>query len=337
MHYDIFISYRRENGSQMARLLSTTLEDRGYKCFLDVEELKAGHFDEALLRNIEASPNFLVVLSPGCLERCKNEGDWLRNEIAHAIALKKKIIPVMLPGFDFPPKADLPEEIRELDRHQAVLYSNDYFKAMLLKLCSHLGEPGAQSQAEEPEPKPQAGSVLENWTLLWNNTPSRGFWAFTAFLLGLLALDFLPGWKPASAFGNVNFIVSILFLGFPLWGITFAHRKSKLFNLTGMQVMEWTFMAMLLWYFLKIWQWFALFGAGLSAYRAFDLQFLKQPIILFLCLAFLYSGFFLCFVKKNWIRFTGAGVGLTAFSALLLSYFVSDNDAMRQWIGCLTF
>lgn len=141
MHYDIFISYRRENGSQMARLLCSNLEERGYKCFLDVEELKAGHFDEALLRNIESSESFILVLSPGCLDRCRNKGDWLRREIAHAIGLKKRIVPVMLPGFQFPPPENLPEELRDLDRHNAVPYSNDFFKAMMEKLCSLLGKP----------------------------------------------------------------------------------------------------------------------------------------------------------------------------------------------------
>lgn len=141
MNYDIFISYRRENGSQMARLLCTNLEDRGYKCFLDVEELKAGHFDEALLRNIESSASFILVLSPGCLDRCQNEEDWLRLEIAHALRLNKKIVPVMLSGFHFPPAEELPEELRDLDRHNAISYSNEFFKPMMEKLCGYLGQP----------------------------------------------------------------------------------------------------------------------------------------------------------------------------------------------------
>jgi formylglycine-generating enzyme required for sulfatase activity len=141
MNYDLFISYRRENGSQMARLLRTYLEERGYRVFLDVEELKAGHFDMALLRNIEAAQTFIVILSPGCLDRCKNDGDWLRIEIAQALKLGKKIIPLMMEGFKFPPKTEMPEDMNELDRHQAVLYSNDFFQASMDKLCGNLGSP----------------------------------------------------------------------------------------------------------------------------------------------------------------------------------------------------
>jgi hypothetical protein len=49
--YDVFISYRRESGSQLASLLKVYLEVRGLSTFLDVTSLGGGKFDEALLTN----------------------------------------------------------------------------------------------------------------------------------------------------------------------------------------------------------------------------------------------------------------------------------------------
>ena len=51
--YDIFISYRRENGAMTARLLYDRFTDMGLNVFLDLEELSSGHFDIALYQIIE--------------------------------------------------------------------------------------------------------------------------------------------------------------------------------------------------------------------------------------------------------------------------------------------
>jgi hypothetical protein len=143
--YDVFISYRREGGAETARLLRTELEDRGYRVFIDVENLQQGHYDEALLRNIEASRSFIVVLNPGALDRCVNEGDWLRVEIAHALKMRRKVVPVLMPGFKFPEPASMPEEMRELPRHQSVDYEHRYFDATLSTLCAYIGSPSRKN------------------------------------------------------------------------------------------------------------------------------------------------------------------------------------------------
>ena len=39
MKYDVFISYRREDGKEYARQIQLKLENYGYSVFLDVEEL----------------------------------------------------------------------------------------------------------------------------------------------------------------------------------------------------------------------------------------------------------------------------------------------------------
>ncbi|MDP6634080.1 MAG: toll/interleukin-1 receptor domain-containing protein [Phycisphaerae bacterium] len=135
----VFISYRREDGSQTARLLRAELQQRGYQTFLDVDDLKPGHFDEALLNQIESARNFLLILSPNSLKRCSNDRDWLRREIVHALKTKRNIIPVLMPEFEFPEPDELPEDIRPLSIHHGIQYNHDYFDAMIKKLDRYLG------------------------------------------------------------------------------------------------------------------------------------------------------------------------------------------------------
>ena len=92
--YDIFISYRRDGGAQYARILQLMLSQRGYRVFLDYDELKDGVFGKRIKAAIKAAPVFMLVLSKDSLDRCKNENDWVREEILYAIEHQKKIVPV---------------------------------------------------------------------------------------------------------------------------------------------------------------------------------------------------------------------------------------------------
>jgi len=131
--YDVFLSYRRDGGETMAILLRDRLTAKGYRVFLDVESLNSGSFNEKLLHVISECTDFIVVLSKGSLERCANEGDWVRVEIAHALAKKKNIVPIMLRSFEWP--ASLPDDIDELRIQNGVnASSNEYFDAAVDRL-----------------------------------------------------------------------------------------------------------------------------------------------------------------------------------------------------------
>lgn len=110
--YDIFISYRRDGGQQYARILQMALAQKGYKVFLDYDELSDGIFGEKIKAAIIEAPIFIIVLSKGALERCKSEKDWVRNEILFAISQKKYIININPDDtFDGIPE-DIPDEIK---------------------------------------------------------------------------------------------------------------------------------------------------------------------------------------------------------------------------------
>ncbi len=117
--YDIFISYRREGGAQYARILQLMLIQRGYKVFLDYDELTDGVFSDKIRAAIKEAPVFMLVLSGGAMQRCANEGDWVREEITLAVRQKKHIVPVNPDnGFDGFPDG-MPAELKEsIGSHQ---------------------------------------------------------------------------------------------------------------------------------------------------------------------------------------------------------------------------
>jgi membrane-associated phospholipid phosphatase len=133
-----FISYRRETGSIMARIVQSELKKRGHLSFLDVDDLGPKQFGERLLREIESVPNFVVVLSPGSMDRCQAHDDWLRREISHAITTHRNIVPLMVDEFQYPPKEKIPDDLEELLHHNGVNYSHEYFAATFDKLADFL-------------------------------------------------------------------------------------------------------------------------------------------------------------------------------------------------------
>ena len=135
-----FISYRREADAETARLIWSELRARGWQAFLDVEDLGASRFDDRILLEIQNAKCFIVILSPGCLDRCVQKKDWVRREIAHAISRGRHIVPLVKEGFSFPPEEALPEPIRALPNYNCVKYSNEYFDATMDKLVSFLSE-----------------------------------------------------------------------------------------------------------------------------------------------------------------------------------------------------
>jgi len=116
--YDVFISYRRDGGENFATILYERLTAKGYRVFQDVEEMNPGDFNTQLLDIIEGCTDFVVVCSGGALDRCANEGDWVRREIAHALQLGKNVVPVLLRNFAWP--ANLPEDLAELPNKAGV-------------------------------------------------------------------------------------------------------------------------------------------------------------------------------------------------------------------------
>ena len=132
----IFISYRREAGSGYAKLIKKHLENAGYGVFLDVDDMKSGHYEEELVRRIDEATDFILICTKDVLERCREEGDCVRAEVLHALKTGKNIIPVTFQGFFMPP--GLPEEFGELSRFQQIFYVHEHADACLTRISNVL-------------------------------------------------------------------------------------------------------------------------------------------------------------------------------------------------------
>ncbi len=99
MDNSVFISYRQSAGGFIARAVYQNLEAHGYDVFWDVESIGADEFGPIILNQIAARPYFLVILTPGTLERCVEADDWLLHEIKHAVSLKRRIVLLHTPHF----------------------------------------------------------------------------------------------------------------------------------------------------------------------------------------------------------------------------------------------
>lgn len=158
----IFISYRRDGGDVFARLLYERLTAEGYCVFYDIESLRAGKFNIALYEKILECKDFLLILSPGCLDRCSSSKDWLRQEIELAQNCDRKIIPLIMHGFEFP--AELPNSMKDLPKYNGIKVEMDDFNSVIAKLKNNFlseipypkDDPAENQleQSERPESKP---------------------------------------------------------------------------------------------------------------------------------------------------------------------------------------
>ncbi len=133
---DVFLSYRRAHW-QNARLVRAELE-KSHRVFLDVIDLRNGDFAEALLHAVSTSKNFVVLLTKDNLERWQSPDDWVRKEIAHALANEVNVVPVMWGDFEFPAVEELPEEIRGLPGCNAIRCTHETYEGAVGKLREFL-------------------------------------------------------------------------------------------------------------------------------------------------------------------------------------------------------
>uniref|UniRef100_A0A0N5BXX2 ADP-ribosyl cyclase/cyclic ADP-ribose hydrolase n=1 Tax=Strongyloides papillosus TaxID=174720 RepID=A0A0N5BXX2_STREA len=142
--YDIFISYRRSNGNQLASLIKVMLTVQGYKVFIDVDRLHAGKFDSSLLKNIQAAKHFILVLTEHSLDRLINDhtcDDWIHKELKCAFEHNKNIVPVIADGFKWPADPnEIPADIRQIITFNGVNWVHEYQDACITKIKRFLTE-----------------------------------------------------------------------------------------------------------------------------------------------------------------------------------------------------
>lgn len=132
----VFISYRRFPSAYTARAVFLALTQKGIDTFLDVESIPAGDFERVILTQIAIRRNFLLILAPETLTRCKDPNDWLRREILHALQTQRNIIPILFFLTPSDLEAELIPELRPLLAYSPVVMIHDYFNAIMGDIIS---------------------------------------------------------------------------------------------------------------------------------------------------------------------------------------------------------
>ncbi|KAM5273310.1 NAD(+) hydrolase SARM1 [Ctenodactylus gundi] len=137
---DVFISYRRNSGSQLASLLKVHLQLHGFSVFIDVEKLEAGKFEDKLIQSVMGARNFVLVLSAGALDKCMQDHDckdWVHKEIVTALSCGKNIVPI-IDGFEWPEPQALPEDMQAVLTFNGIKWSHEYQEATIEKIIRFL-------------------------------------------------------------------------------------------------------------------------------------------------------------------------------------------------------
>ena len=146
----VFISYRREDAAGYARAIYEELTERftADRIFMDVDAIEPGlPFDE-VIRNAVGQCEALLVLigarwlapQPDGKTRLEDERDFVRLEIAAALARNIRVIPVLLDGTPMPKEAELPEALRGLVWRNAIEVSNTRFNTDVDRLANVLAK-----------------------------------------------------------------------------------------------------------------------------------------------------------------------------------------------------
>ena len=153
----IFISYRRGLDTPSAGWLRALLIEHGFtsdQVFLDVDGIQPGEdFVEILEAQVEGCDVLLCTIGRGWLDaidRLAEPKDYVRIEIAAALAKRKRVIPLLLDEARMPTADLLPEELQPLTRRQAVSLRHDRLRSDLRDLVPVL-------QKALATPRPQAG------------------------------------------------------------------------------------------------------------------------------------------------------------------------------------
>jgi negative regulator of sigma E activity len=153
----IFISYRRDDTGGRAGRLSDQLTARfgARDVFQDVRTVVPGHdFTVQVEQAIEASGVVLVLIGPRWLRtapgdartRLDDPADYVRREVATALATGAAVVPVLVDGARLPSTDDLPTDVQPLLRRQAFELRDESWHDDVQRLVRALeGEPVAQA------------------------------------------------------------------------------------------------------------------------------------------------------------------------------------------------
>ena len=210
----LFISYRRSDARGIAGRLSDALGAYfgDARVFRDIENIEGGaDFGNVIEQNLQTADAVIVLIGPDWLSikgengqrRLDDPRDWVAQEIAVALQLKKPIFPVLVENAYMPRVEELPDTLKPLARYNALSLSDDRWKSDVLRL-------GKIISFEIPS----ANERKLDWI---RAVISFALFASLSFTAGVISWNFLHGknellqlWQPGLPF--VVIIASTLLL-----------------------------------------------------------------------------------------------------------------------------
>jgi hypothetical protein len=167
MQGKIFISYRRRDDPGGAGRLFDALNEafEPGRLFLDVDSIEPGQdFVEVIEDRVAKSAVLLAVIGQHWVDasddsgnrRLDNAQDYVRIEIESALKQNTRVIPVLIGDTKMPAAELLPDSIRKLARHNAVMLRYERFRDDMAHLVGALKHALGDDLAPTPPPNPQS-------------------------------------------------------------------------------------------------------------------------------------------------------------------------------------
>jgi TIR domain/WD domain, G-beta repeat len=236
----IFISYRRQETSDLAGRLYDRLADRfgEDQVFMDVDTIELGvDFAEVITSAVATCEVLLAVIGPHWLtvadkhdrRRLDDPDDIVRLEVEAALDREVRVIPILVGGAVMPQRGELPDSLAKLARRNGLNVRHDSFRSDVARLVTAIermvavGPPDEAPLVAEPavlrDVRPAPVHVaLEAVRLLRHTAASTGV-AFSpdGQLLATGSLKVARVWDVAS--GHVR---ARLAHDDEVWGVAFS-------------------------------------------------------------------------------------------------------------------
>lgn len=170
----VFISYRRESGWALAGRLYDWLAEKIGKdhVFIDIDDIAPGtDFAEVLENTLSRVDAVVPIIDRDWLDvrdeagnrRIESAGDFVRRELAMALRRDILVVPFLEPGAAMPTSDDLPDDLADLPRRNAVFASQKHFKLDVDRLIDMLAEIRSELDLSEfGRHAKAAGKILED-------------------------------------------------------------------------------------------------------------------------------------------------------------------------------
>ena len=162
MSGQIFISYRREESRWSARSLHDRLIQRfdRSQIFMDVDSVGLGEdFVKTIEETVGSCDVLIAIIGAHWLtstdgqgdRRLDNPEDFVRMEIATALRRNIRVIPVLLDGASMPRSTDLPDDLKQLVRRNALQVGDTHFDDDCRRLVAAIEQVLDKAAAERRE------------------------------------------------------------------------------------------------------------------------------------------------------------------------------------------